>query len=243
MRIGLIGASGKMGFAVKDSVIGTNHTIVAAFDIDKPVTTDTVSGCDVLIDFSIAGAIEKNLDIALDKQIPLVTGTTGWYAQKEAFRQKVEKAKGAFLYASNFSIGVLLFHKLLSRAAELYGTFAQYDFAIHEIHHNQKADSPSGTAITLANEVLKKLPHKTELQIGNPPDRIDTDKIQISSSRVGSVAGTHTFYIESPQDSVEIMHRAKGRAGFAAGALKAAEWLIGKKGFYSMDDMINTLVK
>lgn len=163
--------------------------------------------------------------------------------KKEAFKRKVESAEGSFLYASNFSIGILLFHKLLARAAELYSPFKQYDLAMHEIHHNQKTDSPSGTALTLADEVLKNVPDKTAIQIGNPTDKLAKDKLQISSSRVGSVPGTHTLYVDSPQDSVEVTHRAHGRAGFASGAVKAAEWLIDKKGFYSMDDMINTLVK
>ncbi|MCK5344131.1 MAG: 4-hydroxy-tetrahydrodipicolinate reductase [Candidatus Heimdallarchaeota archaeon] len=243
MRIGLIGGSGKMGHAIDEVVEETSHKIVATFDIDKPLSSETILDCEVLIDFSIASVLEANLDIALQKSVPFVTGTTGWYDQIKSFKDKVDKANGSFLYASNFSIGILLFHKLLARTAELYSPFSQYDFAIHEIHHNKKADSPSGTALTLAGEVLKNLPGKTDLQISNPPAKIAPDKLQVSSSRVGSVPGTHTLYVESPQDSVEVIHRARGRAGFASGAIKAAEWIISRKGFYSMDDMIKTLVK
>ena len=243
MRIGLIGSNGKMGRAVKDVVKETSHQITAGFDVDKIVTKEALDVCDILIDFSMASALEGNLDIALDANVPFVTGTTGWYDLKNRIKGKVESAGGAFLYASNFSIGILLFHKLLATTAELYSSFEQYDFAMHEIHHNQKTDSPSGTALTLADEVIKNIPGKRGIQTGNPKDKIAKDKLQINSTRVGNVPGTHTLYVESLQDSIEITHRAHGRAGFASGAVKAAEWLIGKKGFYSIDDMINTLLK
>jgi len=243
MRIGLIGSAGKMGKAIKNVVRETSHEITVNFDIDRVVTKEALSDCDVLIDFSIASALENNLNNALEAGLPLVSGTTGWYEQIDIFKSRVENAGGAFLYASNFSIGVLLFHKLLARTAELYSPFEQYDFSIHEIHHNQKTDSRSGTAITLADEVLKNAPRKTEIQTGNSPGKIETTKLQISSSRIGNVPGTHTLYVDSLQDSVEVTHRAHGRIGFASGAVKAAEWLMGKKGFFSMDDMIDTLVK
>jgi len=161
----------------------------------------------------------------------------------EEFKAKVHVANGSFLYASNFSIGVLLFHKLLGKAAALYSPFSQYDFALHELHHNQKADYPSGTALTLAKKVLDNVPSKNSLQIGNPPDKIANDKLQVSSSRVGSIPGTHTLYIESTDDSIELTHRAQGRSGFAAGSVKAAEWLVDKKGFFSIDNMLDDILK
>jgi 4-hydroxy-tetrahydrodipicolinate reductase len=243
MRIGLIGSSGRMGQAVQQVVKESGHQITAKFDINDALSRDGIKTCDVLIDFSTAAALQANLDTALTAGIPFVTGTTGWYDQKESLKEKVIKADGSFLYASNFSVGILLFHKLLARAAQLYGVFEQYDFAIHEIHHNQKADSPSGTALTLAEAVIKNLDNKTDRQLGNPDGKIAQNKLHVSSSRVGNVPGTHTLYIESQLDSVDITHRAHGRIGFASGALKAAEWLIGKKGFYSMEDMINTILK
>lgn len=240
MRIGLIGM-GKMGKALTLVIKDSAHEIVARFDIKKPMAKDSITRCDALIDFSVADALEENLNIALEMNIPLVSGTTGWYDKIDVYKKKVKAADGSFLYASNFSIGVLLFHRLLAQAAELYNPFSQYDFAIHEVHHNQKEDSPSGTALTLANEVLKKLNSKSSLHIANPENKIASDKLQVSSSRVGSVPGTHTLFIESKQDSIEVTHRAHGRTGFANGAIKAAEWLVGKKGFYTMDDMINSL--
>ena len=243
MRIGLIGSAGRMGQAVQQIVNDSPHQIEAQFDVNDTLSKDNISGCDVLIDFSTAEALQDNLDIALKAQIPFVTGTTGWYDKIELVEEKVVKAHGSFLYASNFSVGILLFHKLLIRAAQLYGAFEQYDFALHEVHHNQKADCPSGTALTLADVVIKNLDKKTERQVGNPEGKVSQNKLHISSSRVGDVPGTHTLYIESMQDSIDITHRAHGRLGFASGALKAAEWLTGKKGFYSMDDMINSIVK
>jgi len=243
MRIALIGSSGRMGQAVKQVVDDTSHEIVAGFDVDNMPQKNTLSNCDVLIDFSTATALKSNLKVALQAGKPFVTGTTGWYDDIEEIKDEVKKAEGSFLYASNFSIGILLFHKLLSRAAELYGSFESYDFALHEIHHNQKEDSPSGTALTLAKEVLINVPGKEDLQVGNPDGKIPKDKLNVSSSRVGHVPGTHTLFIDSLQDTVEITHRAHGRVGFAAGAVKAAEWLIAKKGFYTMDDMLRTMVK
>jgi 4-hydroxy-tetrahydrodipicolinate reductase len=241
MRIGLIG-TGRMGKAVHEVIAGTSNQIVAEFDINKLMTKEAARDCDVLIDFSTAEALKANLDIALLTKIPMVSGTTGWYERTEEFKKLVINADGSFLYASNFSIGVLLFHKLLARAAELYGSFQQYDFALHEIHHYQKADSPSGTAITLAHEIMNKVPGKKSLQTGNSPAAIEPGKLHVSSSRVGSVPGTHTLYVESAEDSIEITHKARGRSAFAAGAVKAAEWLMGKKGFYSIDDMLKTLL-
>ena len=243
MRIALIGSSGRMGQAVKQVVSDTSHEIVAMFDVDNMPQSETVSSCDVLIDFSTAEALKSNLKVALQAGKPFVTGTTGWYDDMQEIKNTVKNAEGSFLYASNFSIGILLFHKLLSRAAELYGSFEAYDFAVHEIHHNQKADSPSGTALTLAREVIKNVPGKNDLQIGNTDGKISRDKLNISSSRLGHVPGTHTLLIDSLQDTVEITHRAHGRTGFASGAVKAAEWLLAKKGFYTMDDMLSAMLK
>ena len=237
MRIGLIG-TGRMGKAVYDVVNETEHIIAVHFNIDKPVNEKEAEQCDVLIDFSSAEAIDHNVNIALACKKPLVTGTTGWYDRLDEIKARVEKENGSFLYAANFAIGVLLFQQIAKIAAKLYGTFNNYDFAVHETHHNQKADSPSGTANRIAVSLLEVLPNKNKLQEGNPPGKISEDALHVTSTRVGAVPGTHRVFIESAEDSVELSHCAHGRNGFAIGSVRVAEWLIGRQGFFTIEDYL-----
>ncbi|MCH9613556.1 MAG: 4-hydroxy-tetrahydrodipicolinate reductase [Chlamydiia bacterium] len=164
---------------------------------------------DILIDFSHPDAVIKHLEMAIELKKNLVIGTTGWYDQLDQVQTMVEKAGIGVVYGPNFSIGVYLMGELVKRAHELMEKFPEYDIAGVEYHHKHKVDSPSGTALSLG--------------------------VPFSSVRVGSLFGTHTVLFDSPEDTLEVTHRAKGREGFAKGALKAAEWILGKKGFYHFD--------
>ncbi len=240
MRIGLIG-KGKMGQAILAQSQLAGHKIVKQFDSCNPVSADAVRDIDVLIDVSIADAVRMNVETALKARCPIVTGTTGWDGQYDDIRNLVQKYNGSFLYAPNFSIGVLLFQKLAQYSARLFARFPNYDFGIHEIHHRKKSDSPSGTARMLGETLLRELPQKDRLQIGNSREKISPNALQISSGRIGSVPGTHHILIDSPAESIQLTHIARGRAGFAEGALTAAKWLIGKTGFYSIQDMLEDM--
>lgn len=237
MRIGLIG-TGRMGLAVEQAVAQTSHEIVFRCDIDNQLTGEIAASAEVMIDFSTARCIKQNVVLAMEAGIPFVTGTTGWQDTFDAVRALVEKYNGSFLHAANFSIGVALFRHIVALASRSIAAFENYDLAIHESHHNGKIDCPSGTALLLAETVLQQLPRKKKLVIGNPDGAISPAELQISSSRIGSVPGTHRVFIDSAEDTIELKHVARGRAGFAVGAIRAAEWLADKSGFYSLEDML-----
>ena len=242
MKIGMIG-TGNMGKAVTAAAEETHHDIAINFDINKKPTADAVKECDVLIDFTTANALLDNVKVALEAGLPFVTGTTNWQDQYSEIKNLVEKHNGSFLYAANFSIGVLLFQKLVGHAAQLYSSFENFDFAVHETHHSGKIDSPSGTANVIGETILQSLPQKKNILNGNPQGKILNNQLQISSTRVGAASGTHRVFIDSSEDSIELVHTARGRAGFARGAIRAAEWLLEKKGFFTINDMLTEVLK
>jgi len=215
MRIGLIGF-GKMGREVDSIAREQGETIVRVFDSRHAVRAEALEGIDVCIDFSTPETVLTNIRTAVEARKDIVVGTTGWYEHLPELRKSVQQS--GLLYAANFSLGMNMFFRIVSRAAELMKNASEYDAFIHEIHHRQKKDSPSGTALRLA------------AVLGKP-------ELPISSSRAGFVTGTHTIGFDSEADSIELKHTAKNRRGFALGALKAARWLRGRKGIYTMDDV------
>jgi len=239
MKIGLIGY-GKMGHEVETSAIARGHSIVAAFDVDKPLSADALraSGAEVAIDFTQPDVVVANARIAATAGVPLVIGTTGWDDHLPTVRAIVEAQKIACVYASNFSIGVNLFLKIVAEASRLLHT-ADYDAYVLEAHHNQKKDFPSGTALRIADAVLSGLKSKTRVESvltqGVPPTK---ETLLISSIRAGSITGTHTVGFESTVDQIELIHRAKSRAGFALGAVRAAEWVRDKHGAFRFEEHI-----
>jgi 4-hydroxy-tetrahydrodipicolinate reductase len=218
MKIALHGY-GQMGHAVERIARERNHEIVAFVHRD----TD-LKGADVVIDFSQPPAVDRAVALACDNGVDLVIGTTGWSDRMDAIRQRVEKAQIGCVYASNFSPGANVVFALARRAGELFARFPQYAAGMEERHHTKKKDAPSGTALRIADEVKGGSGGSLE-----PP---------IASSRVGSEYGLHTLFFDSPDDLVEITHRARGREGFARGAVVAAEMLRGKKGFLRFDELV-----
>lgn len=242
MNLTLIGY-GKMGRIVA-SLAAPNHTITSIIDPTAPEATHrnidatSLQNTDVIIDFSHPSAVLSNIGLVAPFKKNIVMGTTGWYNQLEAVRQIVTQHDIGFLYSSNFSIGVQLFLKMVERAGELFNAFPQYDVFAHEFHHRQKADSPSGTALSVGKALLKTMPRKREILSDTSHEKIAPERLHLTSTRGGFVPGTHEVYFDSEADTVEIRHTARSRAGFAAGALRAAEWLNGKKGFFTMEDFL-----
>lgn len=239
MKIALIGY-GKMGHEVETAALARGHSVVAAFDVDNPLSEEALrsSGAEVAIDFTQPDSVVANALISTEAGVPLVIGTTGWDEQLPHVRAMVEAANTACVYASNFSIGVNLFLKIVAEAARLLNS-ADYDAYISEAHHNQKKDFPSGTALRIADAVLSGLKSKTRIESvlvqGEPPAK---DTLLISSIRAGSITGTHTVGFQSAVDEIELTHRAKSRAGFALGAVRAAEWVRGKHGAFRFEEHI-----
>ena len=233
MNIALFGY-GKMGRMLEQIGTERGHKIVAKIDVDTNLEELDYTAIDVAIDFSTPDAAFGNITHCFTKGIPVISGTTGWLAKYEEAVTLCNKNKGAFIYGSNFSLGVNLFFELNKKLAQLMANVQDYKVSMEEIHHIHKIDAPSGTAITLAEGIIEnssyvnwKLVAPTENEIG------------ITAIREGEVPGTHSIAYQSDVDSIEIKHTAHNRNGFALGAIIAAEWLVGKTGVYSMKDVLN----
>ncbi len=262
MKIGLAGY-GKMGRMIESLALEKGHIISAIVDpvafanIDaEKFSSNVSSGASVYKDIASAGALAEsdaviefthpstvldNIKVLVEKKIPVVVGTTGWHDHLDEVSSWVAKSGSSLLWASNFSLGVNLFYEIAAFAAKLMDPYAEYDAGGWEAHHNKKADSPSGTAKTLVEKVLKEMTRKSkavyETLEHRPPD---AEELHYPSLRVGSMPGTHTLFFDSPSDTIEITHTARNREGFASGAVKAAEWLAatGRKGVFTMQDVL-----
>ncbi|WP_394750010.1 4-hydroxy-tetrahydrodipicolinate reductase [Spongiimicrobium salis] len=231
MKIALFGY-GKMGKMIEKIAQQRNHTIVAKIDMD----TESIdySAFDVAIDFSMPNAAFDNIKGCLTHNVPVISGTTGWLNRYEEAVALCETQQGAMIYASNFSLGVNIFFELNAYLAKMMQHLDQYQVSMEEIHHTQKLDAPSGTAISLAEGVIANSRY-TAWQL----DQGSVTEIPITAKRIEKVPGTHTVSYESTIDSIDIKHTAHNREGFALGAVIAAEWIIGKAGVFSMKDVLN----
>jgi 4-hydroxy-tetrahydrodipicolinate reductase len=233
MNIALLGY-GKMGKVIERIALERGHTIAARIDINNQHEFDTLQA-DVAIEFSHPDAAFENVKKTLLKGIPVVCGTTGWLSKKEEIEHICKETNGAFFYASNYSVGVNLFFKLNEFLAKMVNQFPEYDVVMEEIHHTEKKDAPSGTAITLAEGVLKHFDGKDQWVNQSSDNKKD---LVIESLRINEVPGTHTIKYTSVVDDIEIKHVAHSREGFAKGAVLVAEWLKDKKGVLTMDDYL-----
>ena len=234
MKIALIGY-GKMGHEIEAVAREQGETIARTFDVANPVRATDLEDVDVCIEFSTPETVLQNIHVALEARKDIVVGTTGWHARLPEVLPLVKDS--GLLYSPNFSIGVNMTFRLAAAVAEMMNNAPAYDAYIHEWHHRQKADSPSGTALRLAEILLSKLERKTKIESARVDGKIDPSALHVSSTRVGTVPGTHIVGFESDADSIEIKHVAKSRRGFAMGAVRAAQWLKGRKGVYTMDDV------
>jgi len=234
MKIVLFGY-GKMGKEVEKIALERGHELILR--IEKNEEYD-ISEADVAIDFSVPSAAFNNITSCFKKNIPVISGTTGWLEDYEKAVTICKKNNGSFIYASNFSIGVNLFFELNDKLSRIMNSNNNYTPSIEEIHHTKKLDAPSGTAITIAEQTIKNSSTK-EWSLHTNRAKVDKEIIPISSKRIKDVPGTHIVAYESEIDSIEIKHTAHNRKGFAHGAIIAAEWLINKNGVYTMKDVLN----
>ena len=231
MKIALLGY-GKMGKVIERIALERGHEIV--LKKDEFNTFDGLEKADVAIDFSAPNVAVENISTAINHGIPVISGTTGWLENYHQIEQLCNEKNAAFLYGSNFSLGVNIFFELNDYLAKMMAKFKDYKVSMEEIHHIHKLDKPSGTAISLANAVINHT-DKNNWAIENPKE----DDVFIDVKRIDDFPGTHSVFYNSDVDFIEIKHVAHNREGFALGAIVAAEWIIGKKGIFSMKDVLN----
>lgn len=237
LRIAIIGY-GKMGRAIEEVALERGHSV--ALRIDTPNRSELsavgLRSVDVAIEFTSPSAARQNVEACLSAGTPVVCGTTGWNEEAAQVIERVRAGEGTLFLASNYSVGVNIFLRLSAMASRLFARIGGYGVDIQEIHHAQKLDAPSGTAMAMANAVAAENPNLNGWTL--LPER-GYGKIPITSIREGAVPGTHTLTFESDQDSIVLLHEAKSRRGFALGAVLAAEFIVGKKGFYTMDSLLH----
>jgi 4-hydroxy-tetrahydrodipicolinate reductase len=244
MKIAILGY-GKMGRIIEKFATDRGHDIVLKVNIDnmEDLNIHNLQKADVAIDFSTPDSALSNIELCFDAKLPIVVGTTGWYGHLQEVKNKCEDGNNTLLYASNFSVGVNVFFFVNKILAKIMNRYPQYEVQVEEIHHTEKLDAPSGTAMTIAEGILSELGRKKEWVnelIGSGDELITKpDQLLIESHRIEEVPGTHTVIYSSEVDDIEFKHKAHSRAGFALGAVLAAEWLQDKKGFYNITDMFD----
>lgn len=230
MKIALIGY-GKMGRTIEKMAVDKGHAIV--YKSTSTTEEGNLKDADVAIEFSNPEVAFSNISKVLNMDIPVVSGTTGWVKDFDEIVKLCQNRNGSFVYASNFSVGVNLFSDILEYASKLMAKWKEYEVKIEEIHHTEKKDSPSGTAISLAEIVLKHSP-KTDWELDSKND----EKLKITAKREPDVKGTHVVDYKSEVDTISLKHEAHSREGFAKGAIFAAKWIVGKKGVFTMKDVL-----
>ena len=231
MKIALLGY-GRMGKEIEKIALSRGHEIVIRKDVDDAID---ITLAEVAIDFSVPSSAFNNITDCINNNVPVISGTTGWLEKYDEAVRRCEKKKSAFLYASNYSLGVNIFFELNKQLAKMMHHLQDYEISMEEIHHTQKLDAPSGTAITLAEGIIENS-SKKNWELG---EKTSQENITIKAKRTPNIPGTHSVWYTSEVDSIEIKHTANSRKGFALGAVVAAEWILGKKGVFSMKDVLN----
>jgi 4-hydroxy-tetrahydrodipicolinate reductase len=232
MKIALLGY-GRMGKEIEKIAISRGHEIVIRKDVDDRID---ITLADVAIDFSVPTSAFNNITNCLNNNVPVISGTTGWLEKYDDALALCKEKNGAFIYASNYSLGVNIFFELNKQLAKMMKAVEGYNISMEEIHHTEKLDAPSGTAITLAQGIIENT-SKSKWKLGE--EEISEDTIAIVAKRIPEVPGTHTVWYNSEVDTIEIKHTADSRKGFALGAVVAAEWISDKTGVFSMKDVLN----
>lgn len=230
MKVALIGF-GAMGKLIGNLLAEEGDQVAVIVDdkdkhLSAPELAEKLKGVEVAIDFSTAEAVLRNVEACLLANVPLVEGTTGWNSEKENVKTLVENYDGAFVFGANFSIGVNLFYRIAAAASKLFSRFSQYETFIEERHHSRKKDAPSGTALKLKDIVSQHI----------------TRDFSVSATRAGNIPGTHLVGFDGTADTIELMHTARSREGFASGAIFAAKWIIGKKGFWEFTEVMDEII-
>ncbi|OGU27240.1 MAG: 4-hydroxy-tetrahydrodipicolinate reductase [Ignavibacteria bacterium GWA2_54_16] len=241
LRLALVGY-GKMGKEVERIALERGMEVTARVDVDTPsLAVDGVRNADVVIHFAFPATVVNHISELAALRKSVVLGTTGWQKERSAIEHAVKASGIGLVHSSNFSIGVNLLNRLVREAGLLVNRLAEYDVAVHEIHHKDKLDAPSGTALSIASILLETVKRKKELLPGSPDGRIRPDQLQVSSGRYGSVVGMHRVVFDSAADTLEIVHTAKNRSGFALGAVLAAEWIRERHGMFTFEEVLEDL--
>ena len=244
MKIAILGF-GKMGQIIEQFATERGHDVVLKVNADnlEELTVSNLKNADVAIDFSTPDSVLQNIALCFDAGVAIVVGTTGWYGRLQEVKNQCIEGNNTLLYASNFSVGVNVFFFVNRVLAKIMNRYPQYEVQVEEIHHTEKLDSPSGTAMSIAEGIIGELNRKNEWVnelIGSNFELITKpDQLLIESHRIEDVPGTHTVIYSSEVDDIEFKHKAHSRAGFALGAVLAAEWVHGKNGFYNVTDMFD----
>ena len=231
MKIAVLGY-GRMGKEIEKIALQRGHEIVIKTNSDESFD---INLADVAIDFSIPTSAYRNISNCINNNVPVISGTTGWLEKYEEAVHLCKEKKGAFIYASNFSLGVNIFFELNNQLAKMMNNLSDYNITMEEIHHTKKLDAPSGTAITLADGIIENS-SKSNWELDGETSE---NSIPITAKRIPNVPGTHSVEYSSEVDSIEIIHTAHSRKGFALGAVVAAEWILNKKGVFTMKDVLN----
>lgn len=240
MTFALVG-TGQMGQAVAALAPTRGHDIGVRFDSNRPFASaspSALSGVDVAIDFSLPSLALTHIQRYCELDVPAVVGTTGWYDDLDRVEKWVAAHDASLLYAPNFSVGVAVLRTALEAALPILDQLDDYDPFVQETHHTKKADSPSGTARMLAEQIVEDLKRKERVETETQHQRIDPAAVHVTATRAGTVHGEHMVGFDSPFDQITLGHRAKSRRGFAEGAVRAAEWLDGRQGLFTLDDML-----
>lgn len=248
MKIGIAGY-GKMGKLIHKKALKKGFQVPVIIDPHSSAPEITgagldlkSAGLDVIIDFTSPEVILDNIKLYGELKIPAVIGTTGWYANLDQVKTLVEESGTALIWSGNFSLGVNIFFHLLREAGKIMNRFPEYDPMVHECHHRHKADSPSGTAEMIGHILLGEMKRKRRATTGFRGGNLEEDELHISSTRGGSIPGTHRVIFDSEIDTISIEHSARSRNGFAEGALLAAEWIVSRRGIYHIDDLMQSII-
>ncbi|WP_028974092.1 4-hydroxy-tetrahydrodipicolinate reductase [Spirochaeta cellobiosiphila] len=243
MNVVIVGY-GQMGHEIEKILIDRGHKIISRIDLHKEsadyseLCPEAIEGSDLAIDFSLPTKVMANIKFYGEHRLPVVMGTTGWLDHLEEVKELIESSGSSYIYGSNFSIGAHLFFKMVEKTAALINPVPEYDVMVTEYHHKFKKDSPSGTALTTAQKIIDNVDRKTIIQPEKLDRQIEPQELHVASIRGGNIPGTHKVTVDSLFDTIEVTHTARSRGGFALGAVLAGEWLINKKGFYSVEDFI-----
>ncbi|WP_321991967.1 4-hydroxy-tetrahydrodipicolinate reductase [Marispirochaeta aestuarii] len=238
---------GSMGHEIEAVLLGRGHEVICRVDPagngdTRELSTEILKEAEGVIEFALPGGILDNIRVYSEASVPAVIGTTGWDKLRSQAAEIVRQYGSALLWGNNFSLGANLFFDLVSRAAALINGIEEYDIMVNEYHHKRKKDSPSGTALTIAEKILQNLDRKKSIQTETLNRAIRDDELHVGSVRGGAIPGIHRVTLDSEADSIEISHTARNRKGFALGAVRGIEWLSGKTGFFSVDDFIRDIL-
>jgi 4-hydroxy-tetrahydrodipicolinate reductase len=245
IKIAIVGY-GKMGKEIEAIFDRNIFELIGKYDINNKIQDNMTGIPDVAIEFSTPDSIIPNVEFLASRNINIVCGTTGWYDHIGTVKELIDKNNTGFIYASNFSLGVNIFFEIVKFTAGIFDKFESYDLAIEETHHNQKIDRPSGTALKLAEILMERIKRKKGINKGTPEEitlQREGKLIDVTSTRLGSVAGIHEVLFDSPADVITLKHSAKSRRGFAEGALLAAKFIHNKKGFFKFEEIFHNLIE